>query len=44
MFDKEQEAVVFDTGASVSITNNMADFVTWDDVTTIPALQGITSQ
>ena len=34
----------FDTGASVSISNSLSDFVSWDDVTTIPTLHSITAR
>lgn len=44
MFDKAQDAAVPDFITSVGISNSLADFVRWDDVTTIPALQEITSQ
>ena len=44
MFDNVESAIVFDTGASVSISNTLSDFVRWDEKTDVPALQGITSQ
>ena len=43
MFDASNEALVFDTGASVSISNNRSDFVSWDASADVPALQGITA-
>ena len=44
MFDNSNEALVFDTGASVSITNELSDFVSWDAESDVPKLQGITTQ
>ena len=43
MFDEDSDIIVFDTGASVSISNDSKDFVTWDSSPTVPTLQGITS-
>ena len=44
MFDASNETLVFDTGASVSISNTLSDFVSWDATSDVPALQGITTQ
>ena len=44
MFDNAKEALVFDNSASVSITNTLSDFVTWDSTSDVPKLQGITTQ
>ena len=42
MFHDSNSLVVFDTGASVSISPDPSDFVSWDDHIDVPALQGIT--
>ena len=44
MFDQSSDIIVFDTGASVCISNDPKDFVTWDQHVDVPALQGITSR
>ena len=44
MFDQTPNIVVFDTGASVCISNDPNDFVSWDTNANVSALQGITSR
>ena len=43
MFNEDSDLLVFDSGASVSISNNSKDFVRWDDSISVPTLQVITS-
>lgn len=43
MFSESDNLLVFDTGASVSISNEPSDFVSWDQRVDVPSLQGITS-
>ena len=43
-FDDSPDVVVFDNGASVSITNCMHDFVSWDGASSTPTLQGIAAK
>ena len=43
MFSDSDNLLVFDTGASVSISNESANFVSWDDSADISSLRGITS-
>ena len=42
MFDDDSDVVVFVSGASVSISNNTKDFISWDTEINVPSFQGIT--